>query len=149
MVKRLKKKARKKITKRKAIKKRRPVSKRRPLKRKLIRKKVQARRPKIKKSRAKKISPAKAKLRPPITGQFMGEITHFFSNAKAAVLTISAGELKLGDRIRIVGHTTDFEQEVASLQIDRQPIQVAKKGDEIGLAVKARVRQKDKVYKIS
>lgn len=148
VVKRLKKKIRK-ISKRKAIKKRRPVSKRRPIKKRLARKRPQVRRPKLKKSRAKKISLSKAKLRPAIVGQFMGEITHFFSQAKAAVLTISAGELKLGDRIRIVGHTTDFEQEVASLQINRQPIQVAKKGDEIGLAVKSRVRQKDKVYKIS
>lgn len=99
------------------------------------------------KRQAKKIKKAPDKILD-ISGELLGEISHFYPKVSAAVLTLKSGELKPGDNIRVVGHSTDFKQEVTSIQIDRQPIQVAKKGDEIGLEVKARVRQNDKVYKI-
>ncbi len=125
------------------------VAKKKPAKRRALPKRT------IKKRTAKKTLKRKVKRikKVPvqildISGQLIGEISHFYPKVSAAVLTLKVGELKPGDRIRVVGHSTDFEQEVTSLQIDRQPIPVAKKGDEIGLEVKARVRQNDKVYKI-
>jgi translation elongation factor EF-1alpha len=45
----------------------------------------------------------------------------------------------VGDRIRIQGHTTDFEQKVASIQIEHASVEVAKKGDKIGVKVKKEV----------
>jgi len=81
-------------------------------------------------------------------GQLIGKVTHYFPHVNAAVLVVKKGPLKIGDTILIKGHTTHFEQQIESMQIDRTPITVAKKGEEIGLGVKGRVREHDKVYKI-
>ena len=53
--------------------------------------------------------------------------------------------ISVGDTIWIKGATTDFKQRVDSMQIDHVAIQQAKKGDEIGVRVKDRVRGNDLV----
>ncbi len=76
----------------------------------------------------------------------VGEITHYFSGIGVAVVKI-VDEIKIGDKIHIKGTTTDFEQTIDSMQVDRKPIMVAKKGDEIGLKVVDKVRPGDEVFK--
>jgi hypothetical protein len=46
----------------------------------------------------------------------IGHITHFFPKIGVAVVEITAGSLKVGETIRIKGHTSDFTQTVESLQ---------------------------------
>ncbi|PIQ89844.1 MAG: hypothetical protein COV72_01100 [Candidatus Omnitrophica bacterium CG11_big_fil_rev_8_21_14_0_20_42_13] len=75
-------------------------------------------------------------------------MTHYFPKVKAAVIKISDGSLSLKDTIRLKGHTTDFKQNIVSMQIDRRPIEKAQKPDEIGLRVNQRVRINDQVYKL-
>lgn len=75
----------------------------------------------------------------------IGKITHYFPKVRAAVIKLKA-PLKVGDTIKIKGHTTDFKQKVTSMQIDRIPIDQAKKGAEIGILVESRSRQHDTVY---
>ena len=77
----------------------------------------------------------------------VGAITHYFPKVRAAVIKLKA-PLSVGDTIRIKGHTSDFTESVNSIQIDRVPIDSAKKGQEIGLLVNSRVRQHDLVYKV-
>ena len=150
--------AKKKAIKRKASKKK-PIKK--PIKKKPVKRaakktkagKPPARKPALKKSgkpaakKAVKKPALKKPARPkrPKKG-FLGEITHYFPKVRAAVITL-AEPLSAGDKIKIKGHTTDFTQTVTSLQIDRVPIQSAKKGDEIGLQVDSRVRKGDTVTK--
>lgn len=76
----------------------------------------------------------------------IGIVTHYFPKVRAAVVKLKA-PLAIGDAVKFKGHTTDFKQNVTSMQIDRVPINSAKKGDEIGLLVNSRVRQHDVVYK--
>ena len=57
-----------------------------------------------------------------------GKITHYFTKAGVAVVELSS-TLFRGDKIRIKGMTTDFEQTVNSMQIEHEQIQKAKKGD--------------------
>ena len=78
----------------------------------------------------------------------IGRMTHYFPHVKAGVVKVSKGTLSVGDTIHIKGHTTDFKQKVASLQLDHRPIQKAQKGQEVGVQVKSRVRQNDLVYKL-
>ncbi len=78
----------------------------------------------------------------------IGIITHYFPHVKAAVIKIKRDSISLKDTLHIKGQTTDFVQKVGSLQIDRSPIKKAKKGAEIGLRVKSRVRHNDLVYKL-
>lgn len=72
---------------------------------------------------------------------------HYFSKIKVVVLKMK-GSLKIKDKIRIKGFTTDYKQTVSSMQINHKPINIAKKGQEIGLMVRGKVRHGDKVYKI-
>jgi hypothetical protein len=75
------------------------------------------------------------------------EVTHYFPHVNAAVLKIKTGEIRIGDVLLFKGHTTDFKQKVTSMQIDHQPVMIAKKGDDFGVEVKSRVRAGDLVFK--
>ena len=57
--------------------------------------------------------------------------------------------LKLGDKIHIRGHTTDFELTVDSMQINNVDAEEAKAGDSVGIKVSERVRGGDTVYKVT
>ncbi|HEX16974.1 MAG TPA: hypothetical protein ENG60_00970 [Thermoplasmatales archaeon] len=78
----------------------------------------------------------------------VGVVEHFFNKISVAAVKITDGELRIGDTIHIVGATTDFKQKVESMQINKQPVEVAKPGDEVGIKVIDRVREKDVVYKV-
>ncbi|HEC81958.1 MAG TPA: hypothetical protein ENI42_06005 [Thermoplasmatales archaeon] len=78
----------------------------------------------------------------------IGTVEHFFNKVSVAAIKMTDGELRVGDTIHIVGATTDFTQKVERIEINRQPIEVAKPGDEIGIKVKERVRENDTVYKV-
>jgi putative protease len=78
----------------------------------------------------------------------IGIVEHFFTNISVAAINITDGELKVGDTIHIVGAHTDFTQSVDRMEINRNPIEVAKPGDAIGIKVKDRVREHDVVYKV-
>jgi hypothetical protein len=78
----------------------------------------------------------------------VGVVTHYFPKVDAAVVKLTKGGLSIGDKIVIKGHTSDFKEKVDSIQLDHAPIQNAEQGMEIGLKVKAKVREHDVVYKI-
>jgi hypothetical protein len=95
----------------------------------------------LKKKPAKKPAAAKPE------GKLIGEITHYFPHVRAGVIKLK-DTLVVGDNIKIKGHTTDFTQNISSMQIDHVPVNEAGKGAEIGLLVDSRVRQGDSVYKV-
>jgi translation elongation factor EF-1alpha len=80
-------------------------------------------------------------------GKLVGEINHYYSKIGVGIVELK-DSLKPGDKIKIVGHSTDIEQDVESLQVDHAEVTEAKKGDVIGLKVTDKVREGDKVYKI-
>jgi hypothetical protein len=76
----------------------------------------------------------------------IGEVTNYFQHVKAAAIMLSA-PLAVGDKIKVQGGEKDFEMDVDSMQIDRKPVQKAKKGDEIGLLMPEDVHKGYRVYK--
>jgi putative protease len=76
----------------------------------------------------------------------IGNIAHFFSKINVAILELSL-PLNVGDRILVKGPSTDIEQIVDSMQIDRKSIQRAEGGQSVGLKVVHPVKEKDVVYK--
>ena len=78
----------------------------------------------------------------------IGIVSNYFSKISVAAVEITDGAVSVGDRLHFLGHTTDFESTVNSMQIEHKPITTAKKGDSVGLKVAERVREGDKVYKI-
>lgn len=77
----------------------------------------------------------------------VGRVVTYFAHPEAAAVELE-DSLRVGDSIHIKGHTTDFEQQVESMQIENESVQEAKKGDSIGVKVKERVRHNDVVYKV-
>ncbi|MFQ6015572.1 MAG: translation elongation factor-like protein [Anaerolineae bacterium] len=77
----------------------------------------------------------------------VGNITHYYTRIGVAVVELT-DVLKRGDPIHIKGATTDFEQEVKSMQIEHGAVEQAEPGRAIGLKVDQRVREGDTVYKI-
>lgn len=76
----------------------------------------------------------------------IGIVTNYFDHVNAAAIKLSK-PLKIGDKIKIKGGETEFEQKVESIQIDRKSVKSAKKGDEIGIIVSQKVRKGYKVQK--
>lgn len=79
--------------------------------------------------------------------QEIGEVTNYFKQVKAAAVKLTA-PLKIGEKIKVKGAETEFEMTVDSMQIDREEIVEAKKGDEIGLLVPEDVHKGYKVFKV-
>ena len=77
----------------------------------------------------------------------VGRVTHFYPKISVAIVELKAS-LSIGDKILIKGATTNFEQTVESMQIEHKNIERAEAGQIIGLKVKERVRENDKVYRI-
>jgi translation elongation factor EF-Tu-like GTPase len=63
-----------------------------------------------------------------------------------AVIKLKA-PVQVGDTIKIVGTTTNFEQPIKSMEVEHKKIEKAKAGESIGLKVEERVRESDLVYK--
>jgi len=78
----------------------------------------------------------------------VGEVIKYFSKIGVAAIRLSEGALKVGDQIRIVGHTTDFTQTLESMQIENNSVQEAGPGADIGVKVKEKVREHDVIYRI-
>lgn len=75
----------------------------------------------------------------------IGKVSGYFSHVEVAAIKLSAG-LKVGDKVHIKGHTTDFETKVESIQIENKAIKEAKKGDHIGIKVPEKVRPNDVIF---
>ena len=106
---------------------------------------------KAKKPRAKAKKPKakpKAKVKPKAAKKTaVGKITHFFPKISVAVVEVQK-VLRQGDKIKIAGHGNEFEQKIASMQIEYKKVKEAKKGQSIGLKVKNHVKEGDLVYKV-
>jgi putative protease len=77
----------------------------------------------------------------------VGKVTRYFAKIGVAAVKLSA-TLRVGDTISIEGAHTALEQKVDSIQVEKQALQEAGPGTEVGLKVKDRVREKDVVYKV-
>lgn len=77
----------------------------------------------------------------------IGEVTNYFKQVKAAAVMLTSG-LKIGDKIKIKGGEAEFEMTVDSIQIDRNKIVEARKGQEIGLLVPQDVNKGYRVFKV-
>lgn len=80
--------------------------------------------------------------------ELIGEVSDFFARPVVAGIELT-GNLKVGDKIHIKGHTTDMEFIVSSMQINNVDVTQAKAGDSVGVKVSERVRRGDAVYKVT
>ena len=78
----------------------------------------------------------------------IGTVSEFFARPVVAGIQLT-GNLEVGDKIHVKGHTTDLELVVSSMQINNVDVKEAKPGDVIGIKVTDRVRRGDTVYKVT
>lgn len=77
----------------------------------------------------------------------IGKITHYFGHINVGIIEL-ADTLKVGDNVRIKGHTTDLKETVDSMQLEHTSVNEAVKGQSVGIKVANKVHPNDKVYKI-
>ncbi len=78
----------------------------------------------------------------------VGKISHYYDKIGVAIVDLAAN-LSVGDKIKFARGGEDlFEQEVKSMQVEHEKVEVAKKGDVIGLKVDEKVKEGAEVYKV-
>ena len=83
-----------------------------------------------------------------MSGIRVGEVTHFYDRLGVAVLKLRE-PICIGDTLHLLGHHTDFQQKVESLQIEHQPVTEASPGQDVALKVTQTVHPGDSVFKVS
>lgn len=76
----------------------------------------------------------------------IGRVTHYFGHLSVAAVTLDQ-PVSVGDRIHIRGHSTDLQQTVASMEIDRAAVERAGPGDDVAIKVDDHVREHDLIYR--
>jgi hypothetical protein len=83
-----------------------------------------------------------------MSGIRVGEVTHFYDRLCVAVLTLTE-PIRVGDMLHLLGHHTDFQQKVESLQIEHQAVAEAGPGQDVALKVTQTVHPGDAVFRLS
>jgi hypothetical protein len=131
------KKATKKVKARKSSK---PKSK--P---KLKAKKIAAKRPPARKSAKTEVPSAKPTVIAPLNSVFLGLVDDYYAKIGVVALVLKA-PLSVGSRIQIIGHTTNFDQVIDSMQIEHAPVTQAAANEGVGIKIISRARRGDHVY---
>lgn len=76
----------------------------------------------------------------------IGTVTHYFSHLSVAAVALKK-PLAVGDRIHILGHTSDLTQAVESMEVDHQKVERASPGDDVALKVDDHVREHDQIFR--
>ena len=82
------------------------------------------------------------------TEKQIGTVSNYFNHLKVAAIKLTS-PLKVGDVIKFVGGEVDYDMPIESIQINNKNVDAAKKGNEIGIKVKEKVRKDYKVYKVT
>jgi len=77
----------------------------------------------------------------------VGKVIHYYDKIGVAVVRFEK-PVRVGDTIQFKGANTDFNQEIASMQVDHKNIDSVKKGEEAGMKVDSRVREGDMVFEV-
>jgi hypothetical protein len=89
---------------------------------------------------------AKKKKAAPKAPKPIGKVTHYYNHIKVALVKFNT-KVKAGTELWFRGATTDFKDAPKSMQFDHKPIAFAPAKKLIGIKVKKRVREGDRVYK--
>lgn len=81
--------------------------------------------------------------------KLIGRMTHYYSHLKVGIIELTDADLNLGDVIHVKGTHTDFKQTVDSLQLEHQNVSHAEKGKSVGVKVKEKAREHDRVFRVS
>ncbi|MFT3893811.1 MAG: hypothetical protein QM730_19445 [Anaerolineales bacterium] len=75
----------------------------------------------------------------------IGRVTHYYNHLNVAVLRLT-DSLKLGDKIHIMGHSTDLIERVSSMEVNHHSVEWVKPGEDVAIKVVEPVHEHDVVY---
>lgn len=75
----------------------------------------------------------------------VGKITHYYSKIGVGIISLK-GKLAVGDKVKIKGHSTEFDQNIDTIEIDHKEVEEAKSGDIVGIKVNDKVREGDEIF---
>lgn len=75
----------------------------------------------------------------------IGAVTHYYGGIGVAIVKFTKA-VGAGTKVRFQGATTNFEQEMGSMQYDHKDVKSAPKGKEIGVKVDDKVREGDQIF---
>jgi translation initiation factor IF-2 len=78
----------------------------------------------------------------------IGVVTDYLNRIGVAVIQLTDGDLRVGDRVHITGRSTDLTQAVESLQLEHRPVEQAARGTEVAMKVRDPVRRHDQVFRV-
>jgi translation elongation factor EF-1alpha len=79
----------------------------------------------------------------------IGRVDKYYGKLGVAVIELTAGPLRLGDTIRIRGATTDFDQQIDSMEVEHARVEQADAGQRVGIQVRSKARHNDVVYRVA
>ena len=83
-----------------------------------------------------------------IADKKLGTVTHYYDKIAVAVVKLTGGDLKIGDKVKLIGKDGEFTEDVTSMQIEHTDIDFAKKGDEFGIKVQKPVKSPSPIIKV-
>ena len=78
----------------------------------------------------------------------IGEVFHYFGKIGVAAIRLTDGALAVGDTIQVQGPSTNVTQVVETMQIEHSGVPRAERGQEVGVKLNDRARERDLVYKV-
>lgn len=75
----------------------------------------------------------------------IGTVTHWYDKIGVAVVQLS-GALHVGDKIKVQRGDEEFDATVESMQIEREDVESAKKGDEAAIKLPQKAKEGATVY---
>ena len=78
----------------------------------------------------------------------IGTVTHYYNHINVAVLKLTES-LKLGDKIHILGHSTDLIERVGSMEVNHHAVEWIQPGEDVAIKVNEPVHEHDIVYRVT
>ena len=76
----------------------------------------------------------------------IGKVVHYYDKLGVAIIDLSKGGLKAGQKIKFKHGEEEFNQEIDSLQVDHNQVDSVKKGDSFGVKVDQPTKVGTEVY---
>ena len=78
---------------------------------------------------------------------YAGLVTNYYRQLGVAEVHLQGGDVQVGDTVYFIGDTTGaLEQRVDSMQVEHEPVTVARKGMHVAIRTTGKVRRNDKLY---
>ena len=77
----------------------------------------------------------------------IGKVTHFYDKLSVAVVKLT-DPLSTGDKIKIKKGESEFEDAVASMQVDHEAVTSAKRGQEVAIKISQKTKEGASVFKV-